>query len=222
MDRKISRLAEQHALNRPGKYVTCEKNSIFVSELIANKEAAWKHFIDESSKIIAMHRKHLKDMRVEIDDLVSEIYLYLTENECKRLRKFQENGKSFIGFVYYAVKAAKSRLLYRSNKNRLREMSDIDVGFPHMDSRADEFGEKLRQRQQREILNNAFLLLWQNNSSRASVYMLRRKLELSSKEVATILGIKVNNVDVTLSRAEHEMKNILEEMGATNDILFDY
>lgn len=217
----MRKLGEHNSLDLQRNYKTYETDKEFVSDLIANDEDAWKYFIDFSSRILALHKKHLTDYNVSIDELVSETYLYLNENDYNRLRKFQKDGKSFIGFVYYAVRASKSRLLYRLKKKRMFEVSEMGLDFHLTENRGDEFAEKIRQRQYREFLMHAFSLLWQSNSSRAYVYMLRRKIELSSKEVANLLGLKVNNVDVTLRRAEREMKNILEEMGASNDILFD-
>ena len=134
-----------------------------------------------------------------------------------RLQGFLENGKSLTGFLFNAIKASKSRLLYSLVKNRRREVSDSPVDYPQI---IQDFNQA-RPDDNREILKQAFLLLWKSNSQRAYIYFLRRKLELPSKEIGDLLDMTDNNVDVVLKRAECEMRNILEELGFKNEDLYD-
>lgn len=200
-----------------GEQSQCEIE--FVADLIANKEDAWEQFIDYSAGIISRHRQHLEDFGLSIDDLVSETFLYLTQYNHQRLHEFLKNGKSFIGFVYNAVKAAKSRLFYSSEKKRRREVSDSSLYLPHIEEHADINQDEYCLHEYRELLKQAFFLLWESNSQRAYIYFLRRKMELPSKEVAELLGMTISNVDVVLKRAESELKDILEEMGISDDLL---
>jgi RNA polymerase sigma factor (sigma-70 family) len=193
----------------------------FVTDLIANKPGAWERFIDYSAKIIAYHKKHLQDFGFSIHDLTNTVFIYLTENDNQRLRKFLINNWPLFTFVRYAFRAAKSRLLYNPEKNRENEVSDSDLYIPLIDQNHESGDGQNSLQDYREVLKLAFSTLWESNSQRAYVYFLRRKLELPSREIAELLDITVNNVDVVLKRAESELKNILEEMGIKNDILHD-
>jgi RNA polymerase sigma factor (sigma-70 family) len=189
-----------------------------VDRLTSNETSAWEEFVDESNEIIAMHKKHLADNNFKVDDLLNELYVYLSENDFARLRAYRENGKSFKGFIYHSARACKSRLLYRYSQKRDIAMSDSDNVLPHTGHIQTSPSDNLEGAQTREQLNHAFQLLWQGNSQRAFVYLLRRKLELSSKQVSQLLGIeRVNTVDVTLRRAEQELRSLLEEMGMRDD-----
>lgn len=193
----------------------------FVANLIAGKEKAWERFIDYSAKIIAFHKKHVNDLGFSIYDLTHTAFGYLTEDDHKRLRKFLTTNKPLFTFVRYAFWAAKSRLLYRAQRDRENEVSDSDLGIPLRDQSIENGHSQSTLQDFREVLKLAFSILWERNSQRAYIYFLRRKLEMPSKEIADLLGMTIMNVDVVLKRAESDLKDILEEMGIKNDILYD-
>ena len=56
----------------------------------------------------------------------------------------------------------------------------------------------------------------------ANIYLMREKLEMPSKQVAAVLNVAVNTVDVTVKRAKSELKNLLlKDMEYDQDSLFN-
>jgi len=193
----------------------------FVADLISNKPGSWERFIDFSAKIIAYHKQHLHDFGFTTHDLVNTVFDYLTDNHHRQLRNFLDNDWPLLVFISNAFKAAKSRLLYRYQRNREKEVSDSDPGIALIDQSYSYGYSQGTLQDYREVLKLAFSILWERNSRRAYIYFLRRKLELPSKETADLLGMTITNVDVVLKRAESDLKDILEEMGINSDILHD-
>ena len=204
---------------------TINQEREFVKRLISTDpkicEIAWKEFIGLSSKMFAHYRRFLKDFNFSIDDLVSETYLYLRENDDRRLRDFLVYGKSFIGYIYNVIKAVNKQLLYKDLKKDKLEVSDSDYEFPLIANEENFDFENDNTEDYRTILNKAFSLLWIGNSQQAYIYLMREKMELPSKTVANLLGLTVDNVDVILKRGKHEMKNILEALGLNEDFMQD-
>ncbi len=192
----------------------------FVEDLIANKEEAWLFLIEFCEGMLGRHKKHLEDFSLTIGDLFNETVIYLMDNDCQRLRAFRNREGSFIGFIYNQFRAVKKKMLYKYNRDRQSGMSDEREFDTLIEQEGNTQCEKSRQMDMRETINQAFFLLWESNTQRANVYLMREKLDMPSKQVAAFLGLTVSNVDATLKRAKLELKNILSEMGYDYGNLF--
>ena len=192
----------------------------FVSQLIKYEDSAWLYLIDACEGLLARHKKHLEDFSLTLHDLFNETVIYLIENDCFRLRKFLETGSSFIAFMYNQFRAVKKALLYKFSRDRDYGMSDevsLDTLIKQIGQNQE---DRLWRMSIREIVNQAFSLLWESNTQKANVYLMREKLQMPSKHVAAFLGLTVANVDATFKRTKNELKDILREMGYDYGKLF--
>lgn len=211
-----------HVLALGAKMGVFETDEALVNGLIANETEAWLQLSEICQKPLVRHRKHLEDFNSTVEELFNQTVIYLKKNDCAPLREFQQNGSSFIGFLYWKIRDVKGRLLYRDAVNREKRVSDPDLeNSPSFQTAENLAEEKDHVVNLRNILNQAFFLLYESNPQRANIYLMREKLKMPSKEVAVFWNLTVSNVDATCKRAKDELAEILKEMGygGANDLL---
>jgi len=193
-----------------------------VSDLIVGKEEAWIHLSESFGDGLSRYKKELSDFSLGVDDLFNEACLCLQEDDCRRLRRYQVRGWSLTGLMFYTIIEAKKRLLYKFRRDRDAGLSDeveVDALQGQVGESRDEHDRRVEQR---EALNRAFLILWRSKPQMANIYLMREKLEMPSKQVAAVLNVAVNTVDVTVKRAKSELKNLLlKDMEYDQDSLFN-
>lgn len=154
-----------------------------VDSLIKGDEQVSRQFFFENCRPLFMSIiKRVFPYRVEYDEFVSELYIYLMENDAARLLQF--DGRSTI---YQWLKTVALRFAQRLLKQRV--VIDMDNGNPPYDE-----GETNEDEQDINKMDVENLLSLMDNERQ--VYVIRRHVieGVDEPSLAKELGIKVSNL----------------------------
>jgi len=138
----------------------------------------------------------------EAEDITSDIFLktwqYLIDPEQGK------DIKSFSGFIY---QMARNKIIdvYRSRSRRKEDSIDIDIHI-HIESKDNNF-EKIEQKHDAEII---LKLIKQLKQEYQEILVLKYVEDMSTKEIANILGKTTTSVRVTMHRALKKLKQLSE------------
>ncbi len=176
-----------------------------VAKILENDQDAISCFLKIRCKNVLTYIKSnlFRDNYIEIDDLISELYLYLKEDNWKKLREFEYRSKlttwiSVVAFRYFRKKY--SELV---TDNRL--FCPIDVGRDYI--KIDNFDENWQAKIDlldaiNRIKNPTYKLV-----------LLRMEIEgYEPGEMAKKLNTTVSNVYNIKSRARKELQTIFSEV----------
>jgi len=149
-------------------------------------------------------------LNLDLNDLVSEVYLALSKNSWRALERFRGANRkgqscSLVNYIFCIA----SRLLWQKMDRRMKEKRWLDT----LDHEGVHTGnDELRQSLQR---SDALILLegLKDPVDRA-VIMLYKIEERNVNEVAAMLNTSVGNVYTRCSRALTELRGLLEKGGS--------
>lgn len=177
--------------------------------------AAWDFFVEKYSKLVfnsihATLRKYSSDfLREDVEDIYSQVFLSLLENDYRRLKQFRGDRNSSAA-TWLNVIAMNRTLNYIT-----RTKTHISLDDENDTSRAIRFQKKSPQHSVTTQLSDAeesrLLSMLIDKLKDEEKLILRYYLEgLSSKEIGRIVGKTQNAADSLLSRIRKKLKDILD------------
>lgn len=142
----------------------------------------------------------------DVDDVVQESYLRIWK---RQTAKPIESAKSFLFTVAKNLALGMIRRNARSPISVVLEVSASSV----LDSRAN-VAEDACTREEVELL---FAAIGSLSARTREVYLLRKFEGLSQKEIAALLGISPNTVEVHIGRANKQCEEFLRRHRVSND-----
>lgn len=185
-------------------------------------------------KVVLMEAKSLRSGQmarrwgVTPEELMSMLYVEMVG--ARKLDLYRDDGGSLWGWMRTYVRG----YIRRCNPTESREVSLETAGSESMDGDAGgpTFEEKVsklvsdakgrdalpdedpavRRREEWELVQKCFGDLWSKNPLRAYVHLLKLRMNLSSTEIKSMLGISSEaNVDQLFSRAVKDMRELKVE-----------
>ena len=163
-----------------------------------------------------------RDWGISAEELMSLLYLEMVGG--RKLELYRDDGGSLWGWMRTYVRG----YIHRAKPDE--RLSSIEgAGTVSDDDDGRDFEEKLskrmsdlqgreslpaedpavRRREQWELVQKCFADLYRKNPMRAYVHWLRLRMNLSSTEIKSMLGMSSEaNVDQTFSRAVKDMQNL--------------
>lgn len=183
-----------------------------VERLIENDQDVWKMVIVTMVVPLTKTRK-IAEILTKINEssmtVVSELYLDLQKEECRKLKNFRFEGP-FRGWLFFQVKNAIKIIIRKSKRAEALDLSDYDVDEALSVWITHDRPSGLQD--EVDIGEACFARLWKSNPKFAFVLLLKNKLELPSDEVCMLLGLSsANNVDQINRRAKQQMIQFKKE-----------
>lgn len=166
---------------------------------------------------------------VSAEELMSMLYVEMVG--AGKLSLYRDDGGSLWGWMRTYVRG----YVHKSNPLARREVSlDADDGARSDEKSGPSFEERVskmvsdsqcdsslpyedhavRRREQWELVQKCFGDLWRKNPMRAYVHLLKLRMNLSSSEIKSMLGVSSEaNVDQLFSRALKDMRQLKVEHG---------
>ncbi len=145
-------------------------------------------------------RDRLSNLDLKADDLISDFYIYLYENDWKRLRgfRFESKLRTWINLVAsrYLMKKYKKELKENARKNTPIAEGTLSV-FEHLDKKMTKFE-----------LTGAIGKLPNERDRRMLEYSI---MGFKTDEIASLLKTSNNNVYVIRNRAIKNLKRLLND-----------
>jgi RNA polymerase sigma-70 factor (ECF subfamily) len=219
--KRIPDVLSQGFISGPERNLTMNYRDLSDRELFKHcaegSAEAWDFFVEKYSKLVynsihATLRKYSSDfLREDREDIYSQIFLSLLEDDCRRLRQFRGERNSTAA-SWLRVIAMNTTINYIS---RTKTHSSLDDGSetgmmarPQTDPPAPSVPELLNDAQEMKLLK---LLIEKLDSE--DKLIVRYHLEgLSSKEIGRIVHKSNNAVDSKLSRIRKKLKDILDTL----------
>ena len=179
-----------------------EQERLFLQELQNRSTEAWD--LVENYVIKAFLKKHqnfrsmANDFQLDSQTLRSMLFAEMIGNN--KLEKYGYRSRVVYWMQYYVKKIISEYC----EKNPL-PVSDEDS--------SEVFIDRDNNKDLWEVVEVSFSKLWKENPMKAYVYQLKMYHKLSSKEVASMLGLQSANVDQIFKRAKDDMLELLEAMG---------
>lgn len=179
---------------------------IIVGLFSRNEEIVEYFFYDKCSKIFAFIIKEVFSYQVDKDELVSELYIYLQENNWNKVRKFNHQSKFTTWLSVVAVRFfIKKRM----------ELIDSDPGKTQIDEI-----KNLSNKERFDIFIDKMDLYAAINklpNTRERFVIMATEIEgWNESEIADILDMKVANVYNIKSRGKNHLSNIIKENSNVN------
>jgi len=173
-----------------------------VSRIIEGNSLLAALFLKQKCAHIFIYIKdaRLKDLDLNMDDLISDFYLYLQENNWEKLRSFRFESR-----LVTWISIVASRYLLKKYAKELKERSKTGTLIDSVPSLTDDDPHKNMVRA--ELLDSICHL----EDKRYQQVLLLGLQGFDPKEIADRLGTSVNNVYVLKSRAIGNLKNLMDE-----------
>lgn len=183
-----------------------------VRRLLEMDAAAWEYVCIEVIAPMTKMSKYTQMFSrysIPLESIVSQVYLDLTEDDCRRLRKFRFEG-AFRAWLFFQMKDSVKRIFSEAaGKVPLLLSENISEGS-HIEQ--EKFIEDIAERKlKREEMNYCIAQLWKESPIKAYVLLLRGHQDLSAKETGMLLGKNNSNIDQVFRRAKRQLRDIMKE-----------
>ncbi len=173
---------------------------------LANQPGAWKDFVDRFIGLfvhVINHTAHARSVRLsdhDIDDLSAEVFLTLLADDAAVLRRFR--GKSSLA-TYLTVVARRIVVREIANRRKAGVLGDVDSQYGGILKQAPTAAQEQERIENREEVER---LLEELSAADAEVVKQFHLQGKSYGEISSALGIPINSVGPTLSRARDRMR----------------
>jgi len=173
-----------------------------VAQIIQGNKLLMAHFLKHKcvKTFDYINNTRLKELGLQVDDLINDFYLYLQENNWEKLRSFRFESKlqTWINLVAsrYMLKKYDKDL-----KESARKGTPID-GFPSFTE--DDHHNKMVSIELLEAIGHL-------KEKRDQLVLLLTLQGFDSKEIGEQIGTSVNNVYTIKSRAIDKLRTLLNE-----------
>jgi RNA polymerase sigma factor (sigma-70 family) len=169
--------------------LTCQ-NSEYFSEI-------FDRFFEKSYRFFYFRLRHQENA----EDLTSELF----EKIFKNLNKFKDQGVPF-GAWFFRVAHNLLIDFYRRNKNK------VEIKIDEMPENLAATDFDIEQIDRKFLQEKLWAAIRQLPERQQQIWALKLAQDLSAKQIAEILDIKKNNVEVTISRSTKELKKIIKNL----------
>lgn len=170
---------------------------------LARKPRAWEDFVDRFMGLVVHvvnHSATSRSIRVTVEDredLVAQVFLTIVKNDLSILRNFRGESSLATYLTVVARRVVVPELLKQRTPARLATNGNLDV--------ADEDEDRLTDREEIDRL------LEELNGTEAEVVRLYHLEGKSYQEISTAVGVPMNSVGPTLSRARRKLRRAASE-----------
>lgn len=168
---------------------------------LARKPRAWEDFVDRFLGLaihVVNHSASSRSMRLteeDREDLVSAVFLAIVKDDLAVLRNFRGDSSLATYLTVIARRVVVPELLKQKSPARLATNGSVEV--------ADEDDAESRSNDRDEIER----LLEELNGTEAEVVRLYHLEGKTYQEISTAVGVPMNSVGPTLSRARRKMRS---------------
>ncbi len=191
-----------------------ENDRELVAQLLAMNPAAWDYLCIEVIAPMTRTAKYVQIFNryaIPLDSIIGQVYLDLTGDDCRRLRKFRFEGR-LEAWLYFQLKDSVKRILREASGKIPFTRSENDFQSSPVILSMDSGDDRPEREMSREEANYCIAQLWKENPMKAYVLLLRFRQDLSAGEVGLLLGKGSNNIDQIGSRAKAGMREIRETL----------
>ncbi len=194
-----------------------EDDHYLVGRLISLDEAAWDFVVGDRIFPALEHSAKWSDMLrrmcIERNAVATEVFLSLTADDCRNLRKFRfENA--FSSYLYDWMRAAMKTIVRMCGKEIPKDLSDYEGDAALTGQRQPSPRRRTAAREALEEFNVHLATLWNVNPVHALVLLMRDTEGLSAKEVAEMIGVSPANVDQMHKRARTRLEALCGKGGS--------
>lgn len=173
---------------------------------LARKPRAWEDFVDRFMGLVVHvvnHSAASRSIRLRAEDredLVASVFLTIVKNDLAILRNFRGESSLATYLTVVARRVVVPELLKQRSAARLATNGSLDSA-----EAADEDEDRLTDR---EVVDR---LLEELNGTEAEVVRLYHLEGKTYQEISTAVGVPMNSVGPTLSRARRKMRRAASE-----------
>jgi RNA polymerase sigma-70 factor, ECF subfamily len=175
---------------------------------LARKPRAWEDFVDRFMGLVVHvvnHSAVSRSMRLTVEDredLVAAVFLAVVKHDLAILRNFRGESSLATYLTVVARRVVVPELLKQKSPARLATNGSASVAEVAADEDVEE-----RSRDRDEIER----LLEELNGTEAEVVRMYHLEGKSYQEISTVVGVPMNSVGPTLSRARRKMRRAATE-----------